>query len=166
MTFDLNHYFNYYLLEGRPITVRIYENMRYPSLFRDIKKYLSDKSPNKKLDITEFSVYIFVKLVKKEDNQIITFNPEYLEVINDFSKDLFTNGMFTADVAAITADDYILFFEKFKRKPWTKEQLKKTISKKLYKYLDRWDPKKANLLLLYKPSNHRIDLVESVKSPA
>ncbi len=40
------------------------------------------------------------------------------------------------------------------------------IPKELYKYLNRWDPKKANLLLLYKPSDHRIDLVKDVKPPA
>src|SRR6266536_3362988 len=40
------------------------------------------------------------------------------------------------------------------------------IPKKLYKYLNRWDPKKTNLLLLYKSNNHHIDLVENIKSPA
>ncbi len=68
MTFDLDYYFSYCLLEGRPITVRVYGDVRYPSLPRDIKKYLSDKPPNKKSDITELSVYAFVKFAEREDN--------------------------------------------------------------------------------------------------
>ncbi len=121
MTFDLDYYFNYYLSEGRPITVRIYGDIRYPFLLRDIKKHPPDKSPDKKLDIAEFLVYAFVKLAEREDNQVIALYLEYLEAIDDPGKDSFTDGVFTADVAAITADDYVLFFEKIKRKPWIKE---------------------------------------------
>jgi len=40
------------------------------------------------------------------------------------------------------------------------------IPKKLYKYLDRWNPKKTNLLPPYKPSDHRINLIKDAKSPA
>ncbi len=40
------------------------------------------------------------------------------------------------------------------------------IPKELHKYLDKWDPKKANLLLLYRSSDHCIDLIEDIKSPA
>ena len=78
-----------------------------------------------------------MKLAEREDNQIIALYSEYLKTINDPGKDPPTNGVFTTDVAAITADDYVLFFEKIKRKPWTKEQLKKMIPKELYKYLNR-----------------------------
>jgi len=117
MTFDLNYYFNHYLPEGRPITVRVYRDVRYPSLSRDIKKYLLDKSPDKKSDIAELSIYAFVKLTEREDNQIITLYLKYLKVINDPNKDSFTDGIFTTDVAAITANNYISFFKKIKRKP-------------------------------------------------
>src|SRR6266536_5189708 len=111
MTFDLDYYFNYYFSEGRSITVRVYGDVRYSFLSRDIKKYPLDKSSDKKLDIAEFLVYVFVKLAEREDNQIITFYLEYLEAINDSGKNLFTNEVFTADVVVITADDYVLFFE-------------------------------------------------------
>jgi len=121
MTFDLDYYFNYYFSEGRSITVRVYRDMRYSSLSRDIKKYPPDKSPDKKSDITKLSVYVFVKLAEKEDNQIIIFYLKYLEVIDDLDKDFFTSGVFTTDVVIITADDYVSFFEKIKRKPWIKE---------------------------------------------
>ncbi len=50
--------------------------------------------------------------IEKENNQIITFYPEHLEAIDDFDKDFFTNGVFTADVAIIITDDYISFFKK------------------------------------------------------
>ncbi len=40
------------------------------------------------------------------------------------------------------------------------------IPKELHKYLDKWDPKKTNFLSLYKPSDHRIDLIKDAKSPA
>ena len=53
-----------------------------------------------------------MKLAEKENNQIITFYPEHLEAIDDFDKDFFTNGVFTADVAIIITDDYISFFKK------------------------------------------------------
>ncbi len=62
-----------------------------------------------------------MKLAEKEDNQIITLYPEYLKIINDPNKDFFTDGIFTTDVVVITADDYVLFFKKIKRKPWTKK---------------------------------------------
>ena len=62
-----------------------------------------------------------MKLAEREDNQIIALYPKHLEVINDPGKDPFIDRVFTIDVAAITADDYILFFEKIKRKPWIKE---------------------------------------------
>jgi len=48
--------------------VRIYRDVRYPSPLRDIKKYLLDKLLDKKSDIAELSVYVFVKLVEREDN--------------------------------------------------------------------------------------------------
>ncbi len=115
--FDSNYYFNYYLPEGRSITVRIYGDIYYPPSPRDIKKYPPDKSPDKKSDITEFLIYVFVKLAEREDNQIITLYPEYLEAINDPDKNPPTDGIFTIDVAIITADDYVSFFKKIKRKP-------------------------------------------------
>ncbi len=101
--------------------MRIYGNIRHPSLFRDIKKYPSDKPPDKKFNIAEFLIYAFVKLAEREDNQIIALYLEYLEVINDSGKDFFTDEVFTVDVVVITADDYVLFFKKIKRKSWTKE---------------------------------------------
>ena len=101
--------------------MRVYGNIYYLFLPRDIKKYPLDKLQDKKSDITELLIYVFVKLAEREDNQIITLYLEYLEVINDPGKDLFTNGVFTADVVIITADDYVLFFKKIKRKSWIKE---------------------------------------------
>ncbi len=68
MTFDSDYYFNHYFPEGRPITVRIYKNIRYPSPSKDIKKHPPDKPPDKKLNITELSTYAFVKLAEREDN--------------------------------------------------------------------------------------------------
>jgi len=68
MTFDLNYYFNYYFSEGRPITVRVYGDIYYPPLFRNIKKHLLDKLPDKKSDIAELLIYVFVKLAEREDN--------------------------------------------------------------------------------------------------
>src|SRR6266536_994120 len=111
MTFDSDYCFNYYLLEGRSITVRVYGDIRYPPLPRDIKKHAPDKSLDKKSDITELLIYAFVKLVEREDNQVIILYLEYLEIINDPGKDPFTDGVFTVDVAVITADDYVSFFE-------------------------------------------------------
>ena len=121
MTFDLNYYFSYYLSEGRPITVRVYKNIYHPSSPRDIKKYPPDKLSDKKSDIAELSVYVFVKLAEREDNQIIALYLEHLEAIDDSGKDLFTDGVFTVDVVVIIADDYISFFKKIKRKPWTEK---------------------------------------------
>ncbi len=69
----------------------------------------------------EFLIYAFVKFAEREDNQIIMFYSEHLEVIDDSGKDPFTDGMFTADVVAITTNDYVLFFKKIKRKSWTKK---------------------------------------------
>ncbi len=68
MTFDLNYYFNYYLPEGRPITIKIYKDIRHPPPLKNIKKHLSDKSSDKKLDIAELLIYAFVKLAEREDN--------------------------------------------------------------------------------------------------
>ncbi len=68
ITFDLNHCFNYYFLEGRSITVRVYGDIRHFSPSRDIKKYPPDKLPDKKSDIAELLVYVFVKLAEREDN--------------------------------------------------------------------------------------------------
>ncbi len=117
--------------------MRIYKNIYYPPLSRDIKKHPSDKPPDKKSDITELLIYAFVKLAERENNQIITLYLKYLKAINDPDKDPLTDGIFTANVVIITADNYISFFKKIKRKPWIKEQLKKIIPKKLHKYLNR-----------------------------
>ena len=101
--------------------MKVYKNIRYFSLPRDIKKHLLDKPPDKKSDIAELSTYVFIKLAERENNQIITFYPEHLKIINDLGKNPSTDGVFTVDVVVITADDYVSFFEKIKRKPWTKE---------------------------------------------
>ena len=58
MMFDSNYYFNYYLSEERLITIKIYEDICYPPLSKNIKKHPPDKSPDNKLDITELLVYI------------------------------------------------------------------------------------------------------------
>ncbi|SRR6266498_4236637 len=121
MTFDLDYYFNYYFPEERPITVRVYKNIYYPPPPKDIKKYSSDKPPNKKSDIAELLIYVFVKLAERKNNQIITLYLKYLETINDPDKNPPTDGIFTINIAVITADDYVSFFKKIKRKPWTKE---------------------------------------------
>ncbi len=97
--------------------MRVYKNIYYPFLFRDIKKHPPDKPSNKKSNITELLIYAFVKLAEREDNQVITLYLKYLKAIDDSGKDSFTDGIFTADVVVITADDYISFFKKIKRKP-------------------------------------------------
>lgn len=113
-----------------------------------------------KHDIAEISAYAFTKMAEGPDHQVIAMWPEHFEILDDpETKDIYMIGnQFTTDVAAITAEDYMKFFEEIKKAPLTKEQLMKRVPKEYHDYIEVWSPKEANRVPPRRHVDHRINL--------
>ena len=73
-------------------------------------------------------------MAEKEDNQVAALWPKDFEEL-DVKMDGYTL-VFTLDFAAITSKDYDKFFSKIRKKPYTREELKKMILSEYKKYID------------------------------
>ncbi len=115
-------------------------------------------------DIAEISAYAFLKMAERKENQVVAMMPEDFERL-DREKDEIGPG-FTADVAAISPDDYAKFFQKMRKKPMTKEELMQKVPTTYHPWIDVWNPSDANKLPPRRSIDHTIKLQEGATPPA
>ena len=119
-------------------------------------------------DIAAVSATAFMKLARRQDNQVIAMWPAHFEMLNQPEEmDTFLcASSLTTDVAAISADDYSKFFSKSRKKPLTMKELKKKVPEVFHKYISTFDPKEASKLPPHREWDHKIDLIPGAKAPA
>lgn len=125
-------------------------------------------NPGGGADIAEITASAFMKMVGSEKNQVIAMWPEHFEMLDrpeELDKYLIGNTL-TADVAAITAEDYEKFMTKIKKEPLTTEQLFRRVPKCFHKYIQAWNHAEANKIPPRRKWDHRIDLIPGAKPPA
>ena len=157
LTFNSDHCMGNCLLRHKPTT--IYSG-REPEREQHVKhKHETDTDT----DISEISAYAFTRLAEKEENQVFAMWPQDFEQLE--KGDEAVSG-FTADVAAISPEDYEKFFEKMRRNPITREELQRKVPKAYHKWLEVWNPVEANKLPPHRTIDHTIELQPGAKPPA
>ena len=73
---------------------------------------------------------------------------------------------FTADVAAISPEDYEKFYQKMRKAPITQDELRKKVPKDYHPWPDVWSPVDANKLPPHRSIDHTIKLQEGASPPA
>ena len=154
LTFNSDHCTADCLLHHQPST--IYSGPSKPKE----KKYTGEA------DIAEISAYAFVRMTEKEDNQTYAMWPEDFEKLAHEPKDGDRSPGFTADVAAITPEDYEKFFQKLRKDPVTLEELKTKVPKAYHKWINVWNPVEANKLPPHRKVDHPIELQAGAVPPA
>lgn len=143
-----------------------------PAVVHSVTPPLTKSSPPKSStteDIAEVSAYAFMRMAEKPTNEVIAMWPHDFEKLSASPKDDVLNQeqkKFTADLAAVTAEDYEKFFHKMRKKPLTPEQLRARVPQAYHKWLDVWNPVKANKLPPHRPIDHGIELKEGARPPA
>lgn len=87
-------------------------------------------------DIAEISTYAFVRMSEREDNQTYAMWPEDFERLENESTSNTQPPGFTADVAAITPEDYEKFFHKLRKNPITIEELRTKVPRAYHKWIN------------------------------
>ena len=120
-TFNSDHCMSECLKDRRPVIVR--------SPSADPTGKLSPSSTTKFVDIAEISAYAVTKQAERKGNQAIAMWPEDFERLDKGMDDGQQEPGFTADVAAISPEDYEKFHQKMKKAPITREELKQKVPK-------------------------------------
>lgn len=116
-------------------------------------------------DIAEISAYAFTKMAERKENQVVAMWPEDFENLDQGDDKPHSPG-FTADVAAISPDDYDKFFRKMRKKPLSRDELKQRVPSVYHPWIGVWDPMDANKLPPHRPVDHTIKLREGTTPPA
>ena len=115
-------------------------------------------------DIAEISAYAFMKMSERKGNQVIAMTAEDFEHLElDDTRD---GPRLTADVAAISPEDYEKFFHKMRKKPITSEELKQKVPTVYHSWIDVWNPTDANKLPPHRSIDHEIKLQDGSAPPA
>ena len=155
-TFDSDHCKSECLTHHRPITIKS------PSAARP----LTSPSPAPEYgDVAEISAYAFTRLAERKGNQVIALWPDDFERLGQKKDDPQEPG-FTTDVAAVSPEDYEKFYQKMRKVPVTREELKQKVPKEYHPWLDVWNPVEANKLPPHRPVDHTIKLQEGAVPPA
>ena len=160
MTLRSNHCLSNCLPRRRPVHIA--------SCSRPSKELRKTKF--QEYDIAEISAYAFMGLAKREQNQVVSMWPEDFEALD--ATDLArakgdpASARMTADVAAITVDDYDKFFRKLRKKHMSLDDLRKRIPHQYHDYVDVWNPVEANKLPPHRKVDHSIDLKKDAIPPA
>lgn len=149
-TFNSDHCMFECLKDRKPVIVR--------SPSADPTGKLSRSSTTKFGDIAEISAYAFTKLAERKGNQAIAMWPEDFERLDMGMDDGQQEPGYTADVAAISPEDYEKFDQKMKKVPFTREELKQKVPKDYYSGLDVWNWLEANKLPPHRSIDHTIKL--------
>lgn len=105
-----------------------------------------------------------MKMSERRENQTLAIWPEDFEYLEQGKKNPVPG--FTTDVVAISPDDYKKFFQKMRKIPATREELRRRIPKEYHKWIDVWNPMETNKLPPHRPIDHSIKLQEGAKPPA
>ncbi len=154
-TFNSDHCITNCLRHRKPVTI---------SSISAGKKPLSP-SPDRYGDIAEISAYAFTKMAERDENQVVALWPEDFERLERETNENDGPG-FTADVAAVSPEDYEKFFQKMNKKPATTEELRQKVPKVYHQWIDVWNPTDANKLPPHRPIDHTIKLQEGSTPPA
>lgn len=153
ITLNSDHCMSHCLLHSRPVTIHS---------DRHAQNNQSKISISTNKDIAEISAYAFMKMAEKPENQVIALWPKDFEQLEN------TGGKadFTADVSALTAEDYEKFFTKMRKKPPSMEQLRKLVPEAYHKWIEVWNPREANKLPPHRSIDHEVHLKDGSVPPA
>ena len=151
LTFKSDYCITHCLTQCKPVT--IYSGKPMPK-----------RLTTSQYDIAEISAYAFMKMSELRHNEVIAMWPQHFEMLEDCSNEACAS--LTADVSAITAEDYEKFFDKIEKTPLTKKALKTMVPSEYHEWLDVWNPVQANKLPPRRSVDHRIDLKEGALPPA
>ena len=117
-------------------------------------------------NIAKINVSIFIKMIIKDSINVIIMWFEKFEKLKQFvSKNKYLiNNFFTIDVVVIFVENYEKFFNKVKKISRTLKQLKKQISIKFHKFINKWNYQTINKLSSHREWNYHIDLKSKVVS--
>ena len=151
LTFNSDHCMSNCLLHSKPVTI------------------YSGPRPNKetvpRADIAEISAYAFMTMAEREENQVTSLWPEDFERL-ELPHNPDCNPGFTTDVAAISPDDYEKFFEKMRKLPISTEQLKARVPDQYHRWIEVWNPSRANELPPNRSVDHTVKLTAGAIPPA
>ena len=122
----------------------------------------------KEHDVAEVSAAAFHKMASTNEEQVVVLQPEDFEQLQqDASEDpLLVTKVLYPDLATISPDDYVKFFEKLKREMPTEDQLKALIPQGHHQHVKVFDPKEANVLPSHQEYDHQIKLDPEAKIPS
>lgn len=114
------------------------------------------------------SAEVFMIMAARDDHEVVVLWPQHFEQLErpEETDKYMAYSNLTAELSAISADDYEKFFAKHSKAPLTIEELKKRVPEDFHEYIDVWDPKLANRLPPHRDWDHAIDLVPGAKPPA
>ena len=164
MTFNSDYCMAHCLQHSKPVTV--------PSITPPRQKQEHEKATSHTVtntDIAEVTAYAFVRMAEREENQVVAMWPQDFEKLASSSAspdDSEQEKRFTADVAAITAEDYEKFFHKLRKPHLTREQLREKVPRTYHKWLEVWNPVEANKLPPHRNIDHSIELTNGASPPA
>ena len=128
----------------------------------------SSRRKTRNTECEAISAEVFLIMAKRSDHEVVVMWPKHFEQLEqpeETDKYLAYSNL-TADLSAISADDYEKFFAKHSKAPITVKELKKKIPKEFHEYIDVWNPKLANKLPPHREWDHAIDLTPGAKPPA
>lgn len=153
-TFNSDHCITNCLQHQKPVTIQSGAKIKRTT------------TPIKHKDIAEISAYAFMRMSEKDENQTIAMWPEDFERLEQGCEQHNCGSGFTADVAAISPEDYEKFFQKMRKTPLTVEQLKRKVPSVYHKWIEVWNPVEANKLPPHRSIDHSIKLQEGAIPPA
>ena len=138
---------------------------------RPREKPSRELSPHKKKEHGEcemVSAEAFMLMTQREENELVVMWPKHFEQLDlpEETDKFLAYSNLTADLSAISADDFDKFFAKSKKAPITVEQLRHRVPSEFHDYIDTWNPKLANELPPHREWDHGIDLTAGAKPPA
>ena len=152
MTMNSNFCMSKCLLHSRPVTA---VSCSRPKEQKPIQQ--------REQNIAEISAYAFIKMAEREENDVIAMWPKDFESLEQGDE---PHARITADVAAISIEDYDKFFHKLRKEHPSIETLKGMIPKDYHDWVDVWNPVEANKLPPHRQMDHIIELKDGAKPPA
>ena len=156
LTFESDYCMTHCLAEHKPVTVHSQRRGAHQN-----GPKITDA------DIAEVSAFAFAKLGKKAENQVTALWPkDFEQLLRDGQNTLPNVPGLTADVAALSPEDYEKFFNKMRKPTMSMEELRRLVPPEYHKWIEVWNPRKANQLPPHRSINHAIDLHPGSTPPA
>ena len=105
-------------------------------------------------------VWVFSKMIEKNDNDVVIMWLEHFETLNQFETNdkYLIKNLFFISITIIFFTNYEKFHDKMNKSLLTRVELKKQISINHHSWIECWDFREVNKLSSHKESDHRIDL--------